>query len=248
MTDLLKELLLPSHFSTFAIVAGGLLALWSRGRKYGVRLLIVGALVYCVMSSGVVATLLISPLEYRYPVVSELESPSPVDTAVVLAAYAVHDPNMPLSSRASVAAVYRVVEAAHIVRQAGLRRVIVSGTGATAEVMAEMLIGLGVAESIVEIDDTSRHTSESASWLNKRLSDQDFYLVTSAGHMPRAMATFRAQGMRPIAMPTDFKLPREAWRASITPSPIHLEASDMAIHEYLALAWYRLNGTTETLW
>lgn len=248
MTELIKELLLPSHISTIAILAGGLLALWSRARKHGVRLLVAGALCYCVMSSGVVATLLISPLEYKYPVTTEVRSNSEVDTAVVLAAYAVHDRNMPLSSRASVAAVYRVVEVAHIVRNTGLSRVIISGTQETAEVMAEMLTGLGVAESIVEIDDTSLHTSESATRLNDILTDRDFYLVTSAGHMPRSMATFRAQGLRPIAMPTDFKLPREAWRASLMPSPIHLEASDMAIHEYLALVWYRLNGTTETLW
>jgi uncharacterized SAM-binding protein YcdF (DUF218 family) len=248
MTDLLKELLLPSHISTIAIIAGAVLALWSRGRNFGVRLLTIGALFYCFMSNGVVATFLISPLEYKYPAVLELQSTSPVDTAVVLAAYAVHDRNMPLSSRASAAAIYRVVEAAQITRQAGLRRVIVSGTRESAEVMVEMLIGLGVAESIVEIDDMSQHTSESASRLDKSLVDREFYLVTSAGHMPRAMATFRAKGMRPIAMPTDFKLPREARRASLMPSPLHLEASDMAIHEYLALAWYRLNGTTETLW
>lgn len=248
MTDLLKELLLPSHISVIAIVAGTLLMLWRASRKHGVRLLTIGAIYYCVMSNGVVATLLISPLEYKYPVAAQLQSTSSVDTAVVLAAYAVHDRNMPLSSRASAAAVYRVVEAAHIVRQAGLRRVVVSGTQESAEVMVEMLIGLGIEESIVEIDDLASHTSESAKNLEESILGRDFYLVTSAGHMPRAMATFRAKGMKPIAMPTDFKLPREARRASLMPSPLHLEASDMAIHEYLALAWYRLNGTTETLW
>lgn len=248
MTDLMKELLLPSHISTIAILAGALLALFRRSRKHGIRLLGTGALVYCVMSNGVIATLLISPLEYKHAVIETPLSTSSVNSAVVLAAYAVHDRNMPLSSRASAAAIYRVVEAAQITRTAGLRRVIVSGTRESAEVMAEMLGGLGVAESIIEIDDTSLHTSESAKRLSQRLGETEFYLVTSAGHMPRAMATFRAQGLKPIAMPTDFKLPQKARQASLMPSPLHLEASDMAIHEYLALVWYRLKGTTETLW
>lgn len=248
MTDLLKELLLPSHFSTFAIVAGAALALGIRGRKYGVRLLAFGALLYCIMSNGIVATFRISPLEYRYPVVSESLSTMPVDTVVVLTAYSTQDPSMPLSSRASSSAVFRVVEAAQIIDRASIRKVIVSGTRESAQIMSEMLISLGVEGSIIEIDDLSLHTSESAIRLNERLSGREFYLVTSAGHMPRAMATFRARGARPIAMPTDHKLPREARRASLMPSPLHLEASDMAIHEYLALAWYRLNGTTDTLW
>jgi uncharacterized SAM-binding protein YcdF (DUF218 family) len=66
--------------------------------------------------------------------------------------------------------------------------------------------------------------------------------VTSAGHMRRAIGVFRKNGMNPIPAPTDYQLPGNARYASWTTSPIHLAASDLAVHEYIGLAWYRLTN------
>ena len=38
----------------------------------------------------------------------------------------------------------------------------------------------------------------------KKIGQTPFILVTSAGHMPRSMAVFEAQGMQPIPAPTEF--------------------------------------------
>ena len=66
------------------------------------------------------------------------------------------------------------------------------------------------------------------------------FLVTSAGHMRRAAWSFEQQGLLPVAAPTDHLMPRSVRQASWTTSALHLQASDLALHEYLGLAWYRL--------
>jgi len=68
------------------------------------------------------------------------------------------------------------------------------------------------------------------------------FLVTSAGHMRRAVGVFSKKGVVPIPAPTDYMLPRKARHASWTTNAVHLQASDIAVHEYLGIAWYRLTG------
>ncbi len=61
------------------------------------------------------------------------------------------------------------------------------------------------------------------------LAGRPFFLVTSAGHLPRTMAAFAKLGMTPIPAPTDYRLSRNVRRASILPSPMHLYGSDLAV-------------------
>ncbi len=75
-------------------------------------------------------------------------------------------------------------------------------------------------------------------------------LVTSAFHMPRAMACFRAAGIEPIAYPVDYlngtvPNPIESVGFDFADNATH---SDLALHEYVGLAWYRLTGRTRELW
>ena len=69
-------------------------------------------------------------------------------------------------------------------------------------------------------------------------------LVTSALHMPRALATFHAAGVDAVAAPTDFEIVEEGagnverWM----PDAIALEGSTRAIKEYLGMWVYRWRG------
>ena len=60
--------------------------------------------------------------------------------------------------------------------------------------------------------------------------------------MARAVGVFRKHGMEPIPAPTDYQLPQDPRHARWTTSAVHLQASDLAIHEYLGLVWYRVTG------
>lgn len=199
-------------------------------------------LLYLLFSNGFIATLLMSPLEYAYPAMQDPLRFPEVQSIVVLTAYAAEDSDMPLSSRLNSSSTFRVMETANLFARRPDCQVIVSGGAIAARMMGEQLRLLGIPEKRLVIDDQSAHTNSSAESLAGMLAGKSVFLVTSAGHMERAIGVFRKHGITPIAAPTDYQLPRSASDASWMPSPIHLLASDLAVHEYLALAWYRWTG------
>ncbi|MFZ5609252.1 MAG: YdcF family protein [Pseudomonadota bacterium] len=69
-------------------------------------------------------------------------------------------------------------------------------------------------------------------------------LVTSAFHLPRAMLSFRAVGIDAIPVPAGYMTPRQIpfyWR-NVSDIAQDLRMLDLAAHEYLGLALYRLRG------
>ena len=248
MTEIIKDLMLPSHISAILFFCGLCGLAIKRMRSKAQYLLIAGASIYLVFSNGLVAATLIGPLEYRYPAILRMEDFAYVDTLVVLTSYAADDQDMPLSSRAGSSAVYRVLEASRLYSEGHVARVFVSGDATAAAIMAKLLVVTGIPATAIEVDSGAKHTVDSASRLESYLGMSEFFLVTSAGHMPRAMGVFRANGMNPVPSPTDYQLPRDAGSASMRPTPFHLRVSDLAIHEYMGLLWYRMSGKTDQLW
>jgi uncharacterized SAM-binding protein YcdF (DUF218 family) len=94
----------------------------------------------------------------------------------------------------------------------------------------------------VQLHDSAGSTAGSAIDMRRLVGEAPFYLVTSAGHMPRAMAVFTKAGLHPLAAPTDHRLPQHVGQASWALSPFHLECSDLAVHEYIGMMWYRMRG------
>jgi uncharacterized SAM-binding protein YcdF (DUF218 family) len=239
MIDILKALVLPSNICFLLIVAGVLLSLLARTRKAALLCLTSAGVLLMVFASGKTATLLMSPLEYAYPRVADHGAARAI---VVLSAYAADDPLMPLSSRPNPSGLYRVVEAFHLWQQCRDCRVLMTGSSPTTEVMAQLLVSLGVPHSQVQVDNAAANTAASATNVRRLLGDTSFFLVTSAGHMSRAMAVFTKSGMQPLPAPTDYQLPKAVAHADWRLSAFHLQCSDLAIHEYIGLWWYRLRG------
>lgn len=106
----------------------------------------------------------------------------------------------------------------------------------------------GVPETSLIIDAGAADTFDSASRAERLLGSRAVLLVTSAGHMPRAMNGFEQLGFDVVPAPTDHKMPADALSAPLLPSAYHLQVSDLAIHEYAALLWYRVSGKTERIW
>jgi len=75
-------------------------------------------------------------------------------------------------------------------------------------------------------------------------------LVTSAFHLPRALAAFQSAGLRDITpMPTGFIARRNLWHNLPTLQlGYNMADSDLAFHEYAGLVYYRLLGRTHALW
>ncbi|MBN9292094.1 MAG: YdcF family protein [Hyphomicrobium denitrificans] len=91
------------------------------------------------------------------------------------------------------------------------------------------------------------NAAESLSAL-KPAPDQQWLLVTSASHMPRAVACFRAVGFKVVPFPVDYRTRgSDEYRRPIPSIALGLEATDLAAHEWLGLATYRFTGLTKEL-
>lgn len=101
---------------------------------------------------------------------------------------------------------------------------------------------MGVPAQRLLLESASRNTHENAV-LSAALPGVDktrpWLLVTSAWHMPRAMATFEKAGWNVTAYPVDFTTARTVdWTAYALSHGLW----EMALHEYLGLLVYRLSG------
>ena len=105
--------------------------------------------------------------------------------------------------------------------------------------------GLGPFRRILLIDD-AHDTEEEAARLREQLGDAPVALVTSAWHLPRAMALCAARGLHVLPCPTDFLYgtpPRWRWSDYLWEVPA-LERSTVAVHERLGRWWSQLRRRT----
>lgn len=240
MFRFLEILVIPSGLGFVLFVLGALALLLPRTRRLAQPLLLGSVGVLVLFSFGPVATLLLAPLEYEHPAMTEPERHPEVRTIVLLTAYASDDPVMPLSSRMNSSSAFRVLETASLAERRPDCGIIVSGNPVAAGVMSEQLKAMGIAAGRITLETASRNTAGSAVNLATMVGRDPVFLVTSAGHMRRALAVFTHNGIRAIPVPADHQLPSQVSKAEWTVSPFNLSASDLAMHEYVGLLWYRM--------
>jgi hypothetical protein len=110
----------------------------------------------------------------------------------------------------------------------------------------QFLTDLGVPAAALLFEDRSRSTRENARYSAELIQTHGFarvLLVTSAPHMPRALATFHAAGIDAVPAPTDFEvLPEPPHLLRWLPDAQALADSTRALKEYLGLWVYRWRG------
>ena len=106
---------------------------------------------------------------------------------------------------------------------------------------ANILINLGIPKKDIIINAKPKDTKEEAIKIKQMLGKIPFILITSAYHMPRAIALFKKEGLNPIAAPTDFKIKHKTKILSM-PSGEGLQKTQIAWHEYLGQLWSKLKG------
>lgn len=242
MIDLLRLVIAPSGLGATLFLLGLLTLIVPATRRFARPLLLGSGAVLFAFSFGPVANLLLSPLEYAYPAMTEPERHPSVRTIVLLTAYASDDPDMPLSSRMNASSAFRVLEAASLAQRRPDCRIIVSGNEIAAHTMSGQLEAMGVAPERLSLETASRNTADSAVNLAAMVGSEPVFLVTSAGHMRRSLAVFARQGIQVLPVPADHQLPSSVSRAEWTVSPFNLNASDLAMHEYAGYLWYRVTG------
>lgn len=242
MYSLINYLLTPSNIIILLFVAGFVMFFAKRLRKIARYLLFGAVFFYLFFATGPVSFWLLGKLEYKYPYLKDTTDVKDVEYIIVLAAYSDDDPNLPLSSRVNSSAAFRLMEAMKIQREIPETRIIISGSARVAEVMKQVLVSLGMDEALILIEKAAFNTFGSAQNVKKIVGDKKIILVTSAGHMPRSMMVFRKAGMEPVPAPTDYLTFKNYMAISYLPSPLHLQNSDLAVHEYLGIVWYLIRG------
>lgn len=246
--------LLPLQFALVCGAIGVVLARSRRWQRTGRTLLTLPVLVLLATSNKWVSGRLIAPLESRYPAVGGFQPGEPLPPELAACRHVAvlgggHDDrdDRPALSRLSTAARARLAEGVRLLRLLPAAKLVVSGPsnngGPThAQVLADSAVSLGVERTRILMIDDARDTEAEAARLRELLGDAPVAVVTSAWHLPRAMALCAAQGLHALPCPTDY-LGRTGlqWRFSdFTWDVPSLERSTVAVHERLGLWWSRL--------
>jgi len=242
MTEILKNIVIPSNLIIILSIAGLILLIVRRKRRFALLIIGISISSYLLFANGVISLWLLGTLENRYQPLVSIESLKDVRTIVILAGHAERHEGLPLSSEVNFASAYRLMEGLRIIYLLPDTKILISGRDEVPGLMKDLLASLGLPEQYIIIDNQSGSTHESAVNIRKILDQDDFILVTSAGHMPRAMGAFRKAGMNPVPAPTNYITVKELRFIHYLPSPHHLVYADLAVHEYLGIAWYRLTG------
>lgn len=257
LSKLLPLLVYPAGLVTLLI----LIALLTTRRPRMQRVALSLALgVLLVGGNRWVADGLLRSLEWRYIPQEDI----PKAEVIVLLGGGTQPADFPRPTVEFSGAGDRVFYTAHLYHQGKAERILVSGGGIewlTAPAnpaldMASLLQTLQVPEEAIWLETTSRNTYENAanSWnFLEPLGIRRIILVTSAAHMPRAVALFERQGFEVIPAPTDYRVTQAGWdamkRASfpvqliyLFPSADNLVQTTNALKEYFGLLIYRLRG------
>ena len=238
-----QEFLLPSVFVLILILAGMILLPRLQKKKFGKILIILGAIFYYFFSITPIADLILAPLENQYSQIG-INRLDQADKIVLLLGGNESD----ILRASEVLRIYHYInfQFPPALLQKGGVQIIISGTDPLnpksneAGEVKEYLIERGIPSEIIILEDKSRNTRESAKNLKEMLDNQPFFLVTSAYHMPRSMESFQKMGMNPIAAPADFKIKEQYDILDFFPDPQNLKNSNLAVHEYFGILWYRV--------
>ena len=251
---LLKKIV-SQFFMPVPVIAGlllaGLILLWfTRFRRAAGAILAAETILFLIMGYGVFFNSILAGLERRYPPLDiQAARDAGIQWVVVLAGGHVSNESLPVTSQLLDETLVRLVEGIRIQRNLPGARLLVSGgrisdPRASASLMSDLARSLGIDPANIVLEDLSRDTYEEALFIRPMIGRQKFVLVTSAHHMPRSMALFRAQGMHPVAAPVGHRIIDRDYLSvgSFLPKAANLRNSEIVIHEILGILQAYLTG------
>jgi uncharacterized SAM-binding protein YcdF (DUF218 family) len=254
-SKLLWPLAQPSNLLLLLLVVAVLGLLRGR-RRFAMPVLCGVTATLVVVGVLPVGEWLLTPLENRFPAVTEL--PDRVDGVIVLGGAV----DLPVTEGRHQIALQEHAERVTTLMELGRRypdaRLVFTGgqdwlAGTTlteAAAMREFYVRQQFDRARVLFESRARNTYENALF-SRQLVDpgpgERWLLVTSAAHMPRAIGVFRAVGWPLTAYPVDYTTTGRypLWRGFDTSR--HLKEFDEAIKAWAGLLAYRASGRTSAL-
>ncbi|MVW80335.1 YdcF family protein [Bordetella sp. 02P26C-1] len=250
VTNYLANLIIPQNLCIALLVVGLVLGLF-RLRKTGAAVAAAGIIWVAAWSLPVTSLWLGGSLEARYPHVAAAELPT-ADAIVVLGGNTANGRANWFLPYDKDTAIVRVDTALDLYRAGRAPKIVLSGGALEGDVseargMAHVLKQQGVPDTALLLENASRTTYENATQTEEELKEhgvRQVLLVTSALHMPRAMAAFSKQGIPaiPASTPPQIVLPADGSVSPWMPHMRTLEASRSIIKEYAGLLVYWLRG------
>ena len=250
LTNVLSALAYPLVAFFLLVVGAALLRIAAYRRTALVTLVFALALLWAA-STPVVARWAYWQIERQYPPVPIADLPQS-DVAILLGG-ATSAQIPPRQTVEINQAGDRIIHAADLFRAGKVERIVVSGglwphaSQSEAEQGAVLLEKLGVPRSAILLENRARNTRENALlvaeiWRAEGISSG--LLVTSAGHMPRSLATFREVGLPVVPSSADVEVALPIIRGALDwlPDAEALRLSQMTVHELVGQLVYRLRG------
>lgn len=198
-------------------------------------------LFFYLSSTSYVGSMLIGRLENEYEPPTSLPS---ADVIVVLGGGATSDhPDVTgMGTLCSIPA-NRLLTAVRLQKKLSLPILVTGGqiyedSGREADIARRVLKELGVSEDMIILENKSLNTTQNAEYSAEILKSRGYHkpiIVTSAFHMPRAMANFEKLGVDAIAYPCDYMVNKEQTfhYTKLSPSSQALEFTAIYLQENL---------------
>jgi len=243
----------PTPLCGFLLIIGVVL-LWSRKKeKTGKILVTLGIGLFLLFGFDSITGLFLNQLENKYPGLKvetiNDEIRKQIHYVVVLGGGFADNPDHPLTSQVNVFSLTRLVEGIRIYRELPGSVLIFTGKGwskvTEAQSMKELALKLGVPNTDIQIENESMNTFDHTQYLKSIIGKKPFILVTSALHMPRAMALFKTAGYKPIPAPTQHLLTRKYSFFNVQipyTKGSNLSAMDAFALEFWGNIWARVTG------
>jgi uncharacterized SAM-binding protein YcdF (DUF218 family) len=244
----------PGNLLLLCLLAGVFLLL--RGRRRGELLVVISAIGLLLLAVAPIGSAMTLVLEQRFPRPPKL--PDRIDGILVLGGAVDTRISLAYGEAAFNSSIARVFAGVALARKhPEAKLALVGGEGeffpigfAEARATQGFVLEEGIPATRIILEDRSRSTHENAIFAKELIrpgAGQNWVLVTSAFHMPRAVAAFRAVDWPVIPYPVDFKVdPKTGLRANFSLLD-GLGASTLAGKEWAGLVGYRLLGWTREL-
>ena len=253
---LLWSIFSPSQVILGCLILGSLLLAAGRLRA-GRRLTVAAGIGLLVFGFLPTAAYMANPLETRFP---RPELPDQITGMILLAgseraalSQAHGDPQIGRHGGRFVSTL-RLADrypAARIVYSGGPRERAGKGRLETPPAVASAILSeVGLDPGRVSFDESSTDTCEHPRGVRDHVRPahgEYWIVVTSAIHLPRTMACFRAIGWEVIPYPADYQSGPAGLGLRSLQIADNLALLDLALHEWVGLVYYRLTGRTREL-
>jgi uncharacterized SAM-binding protein YcdF (DUF218 family) len=253
---LIWAVLQPGNLLMLCLLAGLFLFVVSRGRRRGMALIGLSALGFVLLAVAPIGPAMLMALEQRFPRPPAL--PDKIDGIIVLGGAVDPAISRTYGETAFNGSVARVLGGIALARHhPEAKLALVGGEGgfipvgyAESRATLGFVVDEGISPDRVITEERSRSTHENAVYAKEMIHPQPgekWVLITSAFHMPRAVAAFRAVGWAILPYPVDYKVDPETGLHPDFSLLDGLSTATLAGKEWAGLLGYRLLGWTREL-